>query len=59
MYGQTEASPRISYIDISENIQKQLDSIGRSIKGGKLFLNLKKKKLLIKDLKNYFIKVKM
>ncbi len=44
MYGQTEASPRISYIDISKN-KKKFDSIGKAIKGGKLFFKLKEKDL--------------
>ena len=43
MYGQTEASPRISYIDISKN-KKQFDSIGKAIKGGKLFFKFKEKR---------------
>ncbi len=44
MYGQTEASPRISYINISKN-KKQIDSIGKAIKGGKLFFKFKDKNL--------------
>ena len=59
MYGQTEASFRISYIDISKN-KKQLDSIGKTIKGGKLFFKFKEKDLPSKRFpKEIFIKVKM
>ena len=38
MYGQTEASPRISYVNLRK-YPKKFDSIGRSIKGGKLFFS--------------------
>ena len=50
MYGQTEASPRISYIEYPKN-KKKLGSIGKPIPGGKLFL--KKKELIYKG-KNIF-----
>ncbi len=50
MYGQTEASPRISYIEYPKN-KKKLGSIGKPIPGGKL--SLKKKELIYKG-KNIF-----
>ena len=40
MYGQTEASPRISYIEYPKN-KKKLGSIGKPIPGGKLLLKKK------------------
>jgi long-chain acyl-CoA synthetase len=36
MYGQTEASPRISYVNLRKN-SKKIESIGKPIKNGKLF----------------------
>lgn len=48
MYGQTEASPRISYLDPTFNRSK-LGSIGKSIRGGKLFLIDKKNSILKKS----------
>jgi len=36
MYGQTEASPRISYIKVNKNILKP--SVGKALPGGKLYL---------------------
>lgn len=36
MYGQTEASPRISYIKVNKNLQKP--SLGKALPGGKLYL---------------------
>ena len=39
MYGQTEASPRISYVPWSK-IQKKTGSIGKPISGGSLKINL-------------------
>tara|TARA_Y100000590_G_C15712527_1_gene1010777 strand:+ start:1097 stop:2449 length:1353 start_codon:yes stop_codon:yes gene_type:complete len=50
MYGQTEASPRISYIEYPKN-KKKLGSIGKPIPGGKL--SIKKKELIYKG-KNIF-----
>ena len=44
MYGQTEASPRISYLDLSIN-QDKLESIGKPLNGGKLWIENDKKKL--------------
>jgi long-chain acyl-CoA synthetase len=38
MYGQTEASPRISYLP-SEDTLRKLGSIGRAIPGGRLWVN--------------------
>lgn len=66
MYGQTEASPRISYLKINKNqIKKDNLSIGKSISGGKIYLS-KRKEIIFegpnvfggysssyKDLKNY------
>ena len=40
MYGQTEASPRISYLLINENeLKKDNLSIGKPIEGRKLYLS--------------------
>ena len=51
MYGQTEASPRISYIKNKDLILKR-ESIGKSIEGVKMFLrNDKKQKILTPYLK--------
>ena len=41
MYGQTEASPRISYIELKDLIKKP-DSVGKVIPGGKIILSKKK-----------------
>ena len=49
MYGQTEASPRISYVNISKNKNK-IDSIGKSVKGGELFFKSNKNKISMKKL---------
>ena len=38
MYGQTEASPRISYIK-NQNILKYPGSVGKAIPGGRIFIN--------------------
>ena len=40
MYGQTEASPRISYIELKDLIKKP-DSVGKVIPGGKIILSKK------------------
>ena len=46
MYGQTEASPRISYLKINKTSTITAPSIGKVIPGGKLYLkNLKGKKI--------------
>ena len=42
MYGQTEASPRISYAD-EKDLMKYPDTVGRVIPGGKIFIKNKKK----------------
>ena len=47
MYGQTEASPRISYVNLRKNTKK-LDSIGNPIKGGKLFFNTAQNEIINK-----------
>lgn len=36
MYGQTEAGPRMSWINLSKNNAEQIDSIGKAIPGGSL-----------------------
>jgi len=41
MYGQTEASPRISYID-QKTLKKYPNSVGKAIPGGKIFVKVKK-----------------
>ena len=45
MYGQTEASPRMSYLKFSQ-AKKKIGSIGKEIPGGKMFL-IKKIKLVV------------
>jgi long-chain acyl-CoA synthetase len=47
MYGQTEASPRISYFKTNEHPNK-MESIGKAIPGGKLELYNKKGELITK-----------
>ena len=37
MYGQTEASPRISYLE-PNLVEKKIESIGKAIKGGKIWI---------------------
>jgi acyl-coenzyme A synthetase/AMP-(fatty) acid ligase len=44
MYGQTEASPRISYLSWT-NALKKIGSIGKSIHGGKMWIQKKGKKI--------------
>jgi len=41
MYGQTEASPRMSFFKTNDALEK-LESIGKAIPGGKLYLNNEK-----------------
>ena len=66
MYGQTEASPRISYLLINENeLKKNNLPIGKPIEGGKLYLSKQNEIIFMgqniyggysnnyKDLKNY------
>ena len=53
MYGQTEASPRISYIEYPKN-KKKLGSIGKPIPGGKL--SIKKIEVIYKG-KNIFVAI--
>ena len=36
MYGQTEAAPRISFINLTESNEKQINSIGKAVPGGSL-----------------------
>ena len=38
MYGQTEASPRISYLEVFKNLKK-IESIGRPVKNSKIKIN--------------------
>tara|TARA_B100001971_G_C18212500_1_gene551656 strand:- start:316 stop:1713 length:1398 start_codon:yes stop_codon:yes gene_type:complete len=47
MYGQTEASPRMSYLNY-DMIEKKLGSIGRAIKNGKFYLVDSQKKNITK-----------
>ena len=47
MYGQTEASPRISYLPYKDIIQKHR-SIGIPVKNGKIFIHNKNNKIIIK-----------
>jgi long-chain acyl-CoA synthetase len=44
MYGQTEASPRISYIN-QKTLSKYPNSVGKAIPGGKIFIKVKKKRI--------------
>jgi long-subunit acyl-CoA synthetase (AMP-forming) len=41
MYGQTEASPRISYIN-QKNLRKYPDSVGKAVPGGAIYIKKKK-----------------
>ena len=43
MYGQTEASPRISYLE-PKLIERKIESIGKTLKGGKIWLENNNKK---------------
>ena len=36
MYGQTEAAPRISFINLTKSNEKQINSIGKAVPGGSL-----------------------
>ena len=58
MYGQTEASPRMSYLKFNQ-AKKKIGSIGKEIPGGKMFLLKKNKNSGIGELcykgKNIFI----
>lgn len=40
MYGQTEASPRIAYIELKD-LKKNMGSIGKAVRGGKLIIENK------------------
>ena len=51
MYGQTEASGRISFLDW-KFIEKKRGSIGNPIKGGKFFLYNNKKKMIDNNIKS-------
>lgn len=48
MYGQTEASPRISYLDLKKNKNK-LGSVGKSLDNVKIFIKDKRGKLIKKS----------
>ena len=50
MYGQTEASPRMSYLDCTKNIKK-IGSIGKPLKGSKFLLIDEKRKIIKKNFK--------
>ena len=47
MYGQTEASPRISYLNLTKN-QELIGSIGNAVHGGKLYIKDKHNKIIHK-----------
>tara|TARA_Y100000389_G_C17468738_1_gene528257 strand:- start:2607 stop:4022 length:1416 start_codon:yes stop_codon:yes gene_type:complete len=47
MYGQTETSPRISYVNLRNN-SKKLESIGKPIKNGKLFFTSSQNEIINK-----------
>jgi long-chain acyl-CoA synthetase len=49
MYGQTEASPRISYIEL-KNLKKKINSVGQVIKGGKISINQKNQEIIYEGL---------
>ena len=48
MYGQTEASPRMSYLPW-KYLLKKMESIGKPLKGGKFFIYDKNKKIIDKN----------
>ena len=48
MYGQTEASPRMSYLKLNENINK-IGSIGKPIIGGEFWIENNKKKITVSN----------
>ena len=48
MYGQTEASPRMSYLDW-KNAKKRIGSIGKPIPGGKFYIYNEKNKIIKKN----------
>ena len=50
MYGQTEASPRMSYLECTKNIKK-IGSIGKPLKGSKFLLIDEKRKIIKKNFK--------
>ena len=50
MYGQTEASPRMSYLECTKNLKK-IGSIGKPLKGSKFLLVDEKKKIIRKSFK--------
>ena len=50
MYGQTEASPRMSYLECTKNLKK-IGSIGKPLKGSKFLLVDEKKKIIKKSFK--------
>ena len=47
MYGQTEAAPRISYLNLTKN-QDLVGSIGSAVDGGKLYIKNKQNKIINK-----------
>jgi len=49
MYGQTEASPRISYIEL-KNLKNKINSVGKVIKGGKIYINKKNQEIIYEGL---------
>ena len=51
MYGQTEASPRMSYLECTKEIKK-IGSIGKPLKGSKFFIINEKKKVINKNYLN-------
>ena len=50
MYGQTEASPRMSYLECTKNLSK-IGSIGKPLQGSKFFLVDEKNKIINKNFK--------
>lgn len=50
MYGQTEASPRMSYLECTKNLKK-IGSIGKPLQGSKFLLVDEKKKIIRKNFK--------
>ena len=52
MYGQTEASPRISYIEL-KNLKNKINSVGKVIKGGKIYIDKKNQEIIYEGLNIY------
>lgn len=56
MYGQTEASPRISFFDVTRN-EKKISSIGKPLQGYKIFVRSKGGKIIKKSFQKGILNV--